>query len=144
MSADYADLVMASKAGDTVPFEFIAGSITLSAGTYTVTRNSPDTNSNSLLVISDHSHSSLLQPAAFNGSPVDDVCLSFERVDVTYLLSEVKAQLGTYTIAKRPGYCKPAEASQDEATRQHEQFDDNLFWQSIKPIYGSRLPDLLR
>ena len=97
MSADYADLVMASKAGDTVPFEFLAGSITLSAGTYTVTRNSPDTNSNSLLVISDHSHSSLL-----------------------------------------------GETSQDEAARQHEKFDDNLFPQSIKPIYGSRLPDLLR
>src|SRR6266513_1145443 len=109
MSADYADLVMASKAGDTVPFEFIAGSITLSAGTYTVTRNSPDTNSNSLLVISDHSHSSLLQPAAFNGSPVDDVCLNFERVGDTYLPTEVKAQVGTYTIAKRPGHCKPGE-----------------------------------
>jgi len=106
----------------------------------TVTRNSADTTP---LLISDHSHSSLLQPAAFDGSPVDDVCLSFERVDVTYLLSEVKAQLGTYTIAKKPGYCKPAEASQDEATRQHEQFDDNLFWQSIKPIYGSQLLDLL-
>ena len=34
--------------------------------------------------------------------PVDDVCLSFERVGDTYLLSEVKAQVGTYTIAKRP------------------------------------------
>jgi len=54
---------------------------------------------------------------------------------VPYLLSEVKAQLATYTFAKRPGYCKPGEASQDEATRQHEQFHDNLFWQSIKPIY---------
>ena len=95
------------KAGDTVPLEFIAGSITLSAGTYTVTRNSADTNSDSPLVISAHSHSSLLQPAAFDGSPVDDVCLSFERVGDTYLLSEVKAQVGTYTIAKRARLLPP-------------------------------------
>ena len=74
--ADDADPVVASKAGDTVPFEFIAD-VSHYLQIRTVTRNSADTNSHSPLVISDHSHSSLLQPASFDGSTVDDVCLSF-------------------------------------------------------------------
>src|SRR6266566_4045585 len=99
-------MVIAAQAQDegavvvTVPFEFIAGSTTLPAGTYTVTRNSADTNS--LLVISDHSHGLFLLPAAFDDTPADDVRLSFEPVGDTYLLKEVKTQIGTYTIDRGP------------------------------------------
>jgi len=90
----------AGKVAVNVPFEFIAGTRTLPAGTYTVSRISSDTNSP--LIISDRNHSSLLLPAAFDGFPVDDVRLSFEHVGDTYLLSEVKTQIGTYTIARGP------------------------------------------
>jgi hypothetical protein len=84
----------------TVPFEFVAGSTTLPAGTYTVKRNSADTNSP--LLIFDHSHGAFLQPAAFDDTTADDARLSFERVGGTYLLKEVKTQIGTYTVARGP------------------------------------------
>jgi hypothetical protein len=85
----------------TVPFEFVAGSTTLPAGKYTVKRNSADTNSP--LLISDHSHGAFLQAAAFDGTPADDARLSFERVGDAYLLKEVKTQIGTYTVARGRG-----------------------------------------
>jgi hypothetical protein len=82
----------------TVPFEFVAGSTTLPAGTYTVKRSSADTNSP--LLIFDHSHGAFLQPTAFDGAPADHVRLSFEHMGDTYLLKQVKTQIGTYTVAR--------------------------------------------
>jgi hypothetical protein len=93
----------------TVPFEFVAGSTTLPAGEYTVTRNSSDTNSP--LLISDHSHSLFLLPVAFDDTAADDVGLSFEHVGDTYLLKEVKTQIGTYTIDKGPTTASLAKAA---------------------------------
>ena len=90
----------AGKIAVNVPFEFIAGTRTLPAGTYTVSRTSSDTNSP--LIISDRKHSSLLLPAAFDDTPADNIRLSFEHVGDAYLLSEVATQIGTYTIATDP------------------------------------------
>jgi len=79
-----------------VPFEFIAGSKTLPAGTYTIGRLSLDTRSP--LVISSRNHASVVLPGAFDGTPADNSRLSFQHLGETYLLSEVATQVGTYTI----------------------------------------------
>lgn len=84
----------------TVPFEFIAGSKTLPAGTYTIGRLSLDTGSP--LVISSRTNSSFVMPAAFDGAAGDKVRLSFEHVGETYLLSAVATETGTYSIAAGP------------------------------------------
>lgn len=84
----------------TVPFEFIAGSKTLPAGTYTIGRLSLDTGSP--LLISSRTNSSFVMPAAFDGAAGDKVRLSFEHVGETYLLSGVATEIGTYTIATGP------------------------------------------
>ena len=91
----------AGKVAVNVPFEFIAGTRRLPAGTYTVSRTSSDTNSP--LTISDRNHSALLLPAAFDDTPADNIRLSFEHVGDAYLLSEVATQIGTYTI-RRPAF----------------------------------------
>lgn len=96
-------MVVAAQAQDegaivvTVPFEFVAGSTTLPAGTYTVTRNSADTNSP--LLISNRSRGAFLRPAAFDSAPVDNARLSFEHLGDAYVLSQVKTPIGAYTIA---------------------------------------------
>ncbi len=84
----------------TVPFEFMAGSKTLPAGTYTIGRLSLDTRS--ALVISSRTNGSFVMPAAFDGAAGDKVRLSFEHVGETYLLSKVATEIGTYTIATGP------------------------------------------
>jgi hypothetical protein len=101
----------------TVPFEFVAGHKTLPAGIYTVGRAAPDTNSP--LIISDRNHSSFLLPAAFDDTPADDVRLSFEHVGNTYLLSQVKTQIGTYTFVGDPtaGLAKLARMRPHDSTK---------------------------
>jgi len=84
----------------TVPFEFIAGSKTLPAGTYTIGRLSLDTGSP--LLISSRTNSSFVMPAAVDGAAGDKVRLSFEHVGERYLLSGVATEIGTYTIATGP------------------------------------------
>ncbi len=81
----------------TVPFEFTAGSKTLPAGTYTISRLSLDTGSP--LLISSRTNSSFVMPAVFDGAAGDKVRLSFEHVGETHLLSAVTTEAGTYTIA---------------------------------------------
>jgi hypothetical protein len=84
----------------TVPFEFIAGSKSLPAGTYTIGRAFSETNS--ALIISSGTDGSFVMPAAFDGAAGDKVQLSFEHVGETYLLSEVATEIGTYTVATGP------------------------------------------
>jgi hypothetical protein len=80
----------------TVPFEFIAGGKVLPAGKYTVSRASSDGNSS--LSIAGNGESAFVLPVVFDDVPVENVQLSFEHVGGAYLLSEVKTQLGTYSI----------------------------------------------
>jgi hypothetical protein len=79
-----------------VPFSFFAGTKMLPAGKYTVSRTASDTNSP--LIIYGNGNSALVLPVAFDDAPVDDLRLSFARVGDAYLLSEVKTQIGTYSI----------------------------------------------
>lgn len=80
----------------TVPFEFFAGSKLLPAGKYSVSRLSSV--NDSLLMVRSTSNSVLVLPVAFDGVPVRDVKLSFEQVGDAHLLSEVRTQMGTFSI----------------------------------------------
>jgi hypothetical protein len=79
-----------------VPFGFFAGTKMLPAGEYTVSRSSSDTNSP--LIIYGNGNSALVLPVAFDDAPVDNLRLTFDHVGGAYLLSEVKTQIGTYSI----------------------------------------------
>jgi hypothetical protein len=79
-----------------VPFDFFAGTKMLPAGEYTVSRSSSDTNSP--LIIYGNSNSALVLPVAFDDVPADTLRLNFDHVGGAYLLSEVKTQIGTYSI----------------------------------------------
>jgi hypothetical protein len=79
-----------------VPFDFFAGTKMLPAGKYTVSRSSFETNSP--LIIYGNGNSAFVLPVAFDDVPVDNVRLNFDHVGDAYLLSEVKTQLGTYSI----------------------------------------------
>jgi hypothetical protein len=79
-----------------IPFEFVAGGKTLPAGTYSVSRVSPQT-SPSLIVRGDHD-SALVLPVVSDGIPAEHVGLIFERVGDKHLLNKVETPGGSYTI----------------------------------------------
>jgi hypothetical protein len=84
------------KVAVNVPFDFVAGGQTLSAGTYSVTRvSSGDPRS---LVIRSFDNSALLLPLFFDGVSADHAELHFEHVGGKYFLSEVKTAAGVYAI----------------------------------------------
>jgi hypothetical protein len=80
-----------------VPFDFFAGTKMLPAGNYSVSRSSSDTKSP--LIIYGNGNSALVLPVAVDDSPADTLRLNFDHVGGAYLLSEVKTQIGTYSIA---------------------------------------------
>lgn len=86
----------AGKVVVSVPFDFFAGTKMLPAGKYTVSRSSSDTNSP--LIIYGNGNSALVLPVGFDDAPVDNVRFNFDHVGGAYLLSQVKTQVGTYSI----------------------------------------------
>ena len=79
-----------------VPFSFFAGTKMLPAGEYTVSKTSSDTNSP--LMIYGNGNGALVLPVGFDGAPAGNLRLTFDHVGGAYLLSEVKTQIGTYSI----------------------------------------------
>jgi hypothetical protein len=79
-----------------VPFEFVAGGVTLPAGTYSVSRVSSDWDSQ--LLIRDGEHSVFLLPTAFQGSLSENAVLSFKHVGSQYFLSKIKTPTGVYSV----------------------------------------------
>jgi hypothetical protein len=51
------------------------------------------------LIISGNGEGVIVMPVAFDDVPVEKLQLSFAHVGGVYLLSEVKTQLGTYSIS---------------------------------------------
>src|ERR1700690_629512 len=80
-----------------VPFEFIAGTTVLPAGTYSVERTSPD--SDSALVIHSYGNSVFLLPVAFDGITSGHVSARFEQMGNKHFLSKIETPAGAYTIA---------------------------------------------
>ena len=79
-----------------VPFEFVAGGETLPAGTYSVTRVSPETHPG--LLIHSYENSAFVLPVVVDGAAVEHVQFSFEHVGDKYFLSKVETPLGVYTV----------------------------------------------
>ena len=80
----------------TVPFEFVVGTTTLPAGTYTVSRTSPL--ASSTLLIFNHDHGAFLLATAFDERRSDNTSLSFDLIGDKHVLSKIKTLVGTYTI----------------------------------------------
>ena len=86
-----------------VPFDFVAGGETLPAGTYSVSRVSPEINRS--LAIRNNENSVFVIPMFFDGSPAsfngvspDHAELNFEHVGDEYFLSKVQTLGGVYAI----------------------------------------------
>jgi hypothetical protein len=84
----------------TVPFDFVAGGATLSAGEYRINRVNSD--SNRELVIHSHSGGAFVLPVAFDGGLTNQPTLSFEHIGGRYFLSRVKTAGGVYTMTTPP------------------------------------------
>jgi hypothetical protein len=80
-----------------VPFEFVAGGKTLSAGAYRVSRVSPETQPG--LFIRSDKDGAMLLPTVLDGVAAEQAELSFTHVGDTYFLSKVGTPGGVYTIA---------------------------------------------
>jgi hypothetical protein len=101
LSAHAQDL---DKIAANVPFDFVAGGKTLPAGTYSVSRVSPETNP-TLVIRSSNDDSVFVIPmfvdryaAPVNGSTATQAGLSFEHVGDKYFLSQVETLGGVYAL----------------------------------------------
>jgi hypothetical protein len=97
----------ASRVVVTVPFEFVAGGETLPAGTYTVSRVSPEAKPG--LVIRSYDKSAFLLAMAFDGVSADQAKLGFEHVGDKYFLSKIETPAGIYTIGTPRAMIKVAQ-----------------------------------
>jgi hypothetical protein len=86
----------ASKIVVNVPFDFVAAGETLLAGTYSVSRVSPETHPG--LVIRSYDNSTFVLPIVFDGVSSDHAKLDFEHVGNNYFLSKVETPAGVYSI----------------------------------------------
>jgi hypothetical protein len=91
------------KVAANVPFDFVAGGQTLPAGTYSVSRISPQVNRT--LVMSSYDNSVFLLPTLFdggtgsvNGAANGYAQLSFEHVGGKYFLSTIQTPGGVYAF----------------------------------------------
>jgi hypothetical protein len=78
-----------------VPFDFVAGGATLTAGTYSVGRVSDAERS---LVIRSDDKGALLLPIVFDGAAADQAKLAFQHVGDMYFLSRIETPAGVYTL----------------------------------------------
>jgi hypothetical protein len=82
----------------TVPYEFVAGGKTLSAGTYTVTRVSED-RFGGLIISSYEARSSVfVMPNEFKSYPADNVKVKFKQIGDVHFLSKIETANGAYNI----------------------------------------------
>jgi hypothetical protein len=96
-----------------VPYQFVAAGKTLPAGTYSVSRVSPEAH-RGLIIRSDESGVFVL-PVTSDGTAAEHAQLSFEHVGDQYFLSKVETPLGTYTIATPRPVTKVAKMKEHEA-----------------------------
>jgi hypothetical protein len=83
-----------------VPFEFVAGAKTMSAGRYRVGRMSLDSHSG--LIIRGDRESTFLLPMVVDGTSSGEATISFERQEDRYILSRLATPSGVYTVATPP------------------------------------------
>jgi hypothetical protein len=98
-----------------IAYEFVAGGKTLPAGTYTITRVSPETQPTLQI-----RNQETLQDSAFllpisSDAAVDHAGLSLERVGDTYYLSRVATTAGVYTLPMPKAATTAAKVKQHDA-----------------------------
>jgi hypothetical protein len=81
----------------TIPFEFVAGGVTLPAGEYRVSRVSYNGDPE-LAIRSYDKRGTFLLPVAFSGIADGQAKLSFEQVGDKHFLSQVETLRGVYTL----------------------------------------------
>jgi hypothetical protein len=80
-----------------VPFAFVAGGATLSAGRYSVSRLDPAVH-RGLFLSGDNKQGAYVLPLAFDETSGRQPTLSFEHAGGKYFLSKVETQGGVYTF----------------------------------------------
>jgi hypothetical protein len=97
-----------------VPFEFVAGTKTLPAGTYTISRVSPGTNSS--LIVKSYDNGAFVLPVEADtvngGSPK----LTFEEVGGKHFLSKVETPDRIYNIGTSPEMIKLGQVRDNGST----------------------------
>jgi hypothetical protein len=83
-----------------VPFEFVAGTKTLPAGTYTIDRSAPEVNSG--LLIRGKDNGALILPISVDSVHGGPPALGFEHVGGKYFLSKVETPERVYNIGASP------------------------------------------
>lgn len=81
----------------TVPFEFVAGTATLTAGEYRVNRLDPGV-TQELFISGYNKGGTFLLPVAFESGSAGEPTLGFEHVGGKYFLSRIKTLSGVYTM----------------------------------------------
>ncbi len=80
-----------------VPFEFVAGSKAMPAGTYNVSRTFPMANQS--LTIRSHGDGVSLLPIYFDETAGQNTKLTFQQIGEQYFLSKIETPAGVYAIA---------------------------------------------
>jgi hypothetical protein len=93
-----------------VPYDFVAGSRVLPAGTYTVSRRDSSGARETLVISSfDTKASALVLPTFFAEGRSQDPHLDFETVGNKHFLSQIQTRDGRYTIAIPPSVSRIAQ-----------------------------------
>ena len=85
-----------------VPHEFVAGGRSFPAGTYTITRVSPETQPGIRIRNNETPQDGAFLLPSSIGDPVPHPGLTFERIGNTYYLSRIATNAGVYTLRKPP------------------------------------------
>jgi hypothetical protein len=87
-----------------VPFEFVAGTKTLPAGTYTISRVSPGVTSS--LIVKSYDNGAFVLPVEADSVNDGSPKLTFEQVGGKHFLSKVETQDRIYNIGTSPEMIK--------------------------------------
>jgi hypothetical protein len=95
-----------------VPFDFVIGNKTFTAGTYKISRISDDPRAGLRIQSTDGKTSMLFQPTSLDSTSNDQVKLQFLHEGDLYFLSGIFTPSDTYTLA--PKYHRQLAAKPDE------------------------------
>jgi hypothetical protein len=98
-----------------IPYEFVAGSKTFPAGTYTITRVSPEALPTLQIRNHETSQNSVFLLPVSSAVAVDHPQLSFEHVGDTYYLGRIATLAGVYILPTPKGAANMGKAKQSDA-----------------------------
>lgn len=98
-----------------IPYEFVAGHTTFPAGTYTITRVSPDKTLVLQIRNKETSQNSVFLLPVSSDVAVDHPALSFEHVGDTYYLGRIATLAGAYNLPTPKGAVSVGKVKQSDA-----------------------------